>query len=293
MKFTLFVKLQDEVQKLGATPVSVRLEKLLTGQGIPVTAHSKEIVVGSSGIYHLHPDGSLTKVVIHIVDKNLSSEYSQKIRPYVHSGDFTSLELIKGLNKYHLVNCGTIERADREGWRKDRYRMSRRTNGTFYYRYIENNTVCKIKKNQKLSVCKNCLKIINEISGNNFNVSNFNLEKFLSSDFIIINRLHEQGQYEDMCAPNIYKSDWSEISKKYRELVKYQCENPNCPNRDLSDPKFHKYLHTHHVSQEKSNNNYSNLKAYCIYCHAQQPNHKQLLNTPDYNRYVSLRNFKK
>ena len=290
MKFTKFENLKNETIKLGATPTFIQLDKVLTGHGIPVTALSKEIVIGNSGIYHIDREGLLTKVVIHIVDKNLSSQYSLKIRPYVISGKFDSSELIKGLNKYHLVNCGTIERADREGWRKDRYRISRRTDGKFYYRYIENNEVFKEKDDQKLSVCKNCLKIINEISGNNFSVSGFKLDKFLSSNFEIPQKLDKQGQYEDMCAPNIYKSDWSEISRKYRELVQYKCENTNCPNNDLSDPEFHNFLHTHHVSQEKSNNNYSNLKAYCIYCHAQQPNHSQLLNTPDYNRYVSLRN---
>ncbi len=288
MKFTDFSKLKIVVGELGASPIAAQLEKQLTGSGIPVSENTEQIVVGNNGIYFVTPDGVLTRTVIHIVDKDIGSRYAERIRAFVEDNEFESHLLIKDIHKYHLVKCKTIERAENEGWRS-KYHISRRKNGTFFYRYLEKNSLFKINETQKLNVCKNCLNVINEISENSYTPETFDMAEFLSSDFSIINRLENQGSYEDMCAPNLYRFDWPEISKKYRALKGYQCEFPNCPHPDLSDQRFHKYLHTHHVSHDKTDNSYLNLKAYCIYCHAHQPNHGQLLNTPDYKRYVKLR----
>jgi len=291
MKFTDFSKLKIIVGELGASPVVAQLEKQLIGLGISVAENPEQIVVGDNGIYFVTPDGLLTRTVIHIVDKDIGSKYAIKIRAFVKDSKFESHLLIKDIHKYHLVKCKTIERAENERWR-NKYHMSRRRNGTFFYRYLEKNSVFKTNEVQKLYVCKNCLNVINEISKNSHTVETFDMNEFLSSDFSTIKKLENQGSYEDMCAPNLYRSDWSEISKKYRALKGYQCESPSCPYPDLSDPKFHKYLHTHHVSHDKTDNSYLNLKAHCIYCHAHQSNHSQLLNTPDYNRYISLRDIK-
>jgi len=291
MKITDFSKLKIIVGELGASPVVTQLEKQLTGLGISVIENPKQIVAGDNGIYFVTHDGLLTRIVIHIVDKDIGSKYAIKIRALVEDNKFESDLLIKDIHKYHLIKCKTIERAENEGWR-NKYHMSRRKDGTFFYRYLDKNSIFKTNEAQKLNVCKNCLNVINEISGNSQTVETFDMNEFLSSDFNIIKKLKNQGNYEDMCAPNLYRPDWSEISKKYRALKDYQCESQNCPQPDLSDPKFHKYLHTHHVSHDKTDNSYLNLKAYCIFCHAHQSNHRQLLNTPDYNSYVVLRNIK-
>lgn len=287
MKITKFNRLKSAIISLGASPTVVVIEKTLLGKGIPVNKNSEHIVIGDNAIYHIEPSGILTKVVIHIVDKNISSRYATNIREKVISKDFENTELINDIHKYHITKCKTIERAEEEGWRKDKYRMSRRKDGTFFYRYIQNNAVYIEKEDQKLNLCKNCLKILNGNLNKNYNISNFNLNSFLNSKIDIPKKLNQSGQYDDLCVPNLYKADWAEISKKYRTLVKFQCENPDCPSPDLSKKDLHRYLHTHHVSMDKSNNNYSNLKAYCIYCHAQQPNHEQLKKTIDYKSYIS------
>lgn len=289
MKFTNFKKLQLVVKELGASPVIAKLEKQLTGEGVPVAENSERIVIGEGGIYQIDPSGLLTKVVIHIVDKNIHSKYAIHLRELVVNQQFDSPQLVKDVHKYHLVKCKTIERAENEGWRKDRYRMSRRTDGSFFYRYLDSNSVLAEKEDQKLNVCKNCLSEINSLAVHTYSVSDFDLKLFLSSEFEIITPLVRQGEYADMCVPNLYKSDWSEISRKYRSLKEYQCESLDCPHPDLSETKFHKFLHTHHASLNKTNNDYLNLKAYCIYCHAHQPNHSQLLSSPDYKTYINLR----
>ncbi len=290
MKFTKFEKLSYIIAQLGAPPVIANLEKQLLGEGIPVEPNKERIVIGQNGIFHIDPSGILTKVIIHIVDKNINLRYALKIKQHVEKNEFESPDLIKDLHKYHLVNCTTIERAEREGWRKEKYRMSRKHDGTFYYRFIEDNSIVSEQSNQKLLACKNCLKEINNLLNKHYTTSDFDLNNFLSSDLQITHGLPKEGNYSDMCAPNIYQSDWSEISKKYRALIGYQCENPACPFPDLSESIYHQFLHTHHVSQDKSNSNYSNLRALCIYCHSNQANHEQMKSTSDYIRYTNLRN---
>ena len=143
---------------------------------------------------------------------------------------------------------------------------------------------------QVLELCGNCLKEINDLGlyGKKYTTANFKLENFFSEGF----KKHwmpDDGLVRDRDSrANVYSNDWDLISKKYRELVNYQCEEINCEKSDLSDPKRHKYLHCHHVDFNKSNNNYSNLKALCIRCHAEQPNHNHLKNLSDYTNYINM-----
>lgn len=68
-----------------------------------------------------------------------------------------------------------------------------------------------------------------------------------------------------------YAKDWEYVSHQYRSEQNFVCENCGV---DLSRRKF--LLHTHHVDQNKANNNFSNLKALCVLCHA--GHHSHLLN---------------
>lgn len=288
MKFTNFSKLKLIVEGFGASSVIANLNKQLTERGIPVETSDERLVVADNGIYQISPSGVLTRVIIHIVDKDVRSKYSRNIQEFLRLNDFESHNLISALHKFHLVKCTTIERAEKEGWRKEKYRMSRSQDGGFYYRFIDDQVITE-KERQKLFVCKNCLKVINSLLDKNDTPSTFDVKLFLSSPIIEEHGLPKQGDYADMCAPNMYKSDWAEISKKYRQLKGYKCESLTCPSPDLSEKKYNKYLHTHHVSHDKSDNSYSNLMALCIYCHGAQPNHGQIKKTPDYVNYTTMR----
>jgi len=90
--------------------------------------------------------------------------------------------------------------------------------------------------------------------------------------------------------PNIYPKDWDKISQKYKEQVNWQCEAIDCKHRDLSSLQLRKYLHCHHIDMKKNNTRNYNLKALCILCHAKEPNHAHLKNTPNYSEYKSLIN---
>lgn len=274
------------VEALGASQVVANLEKIFLGEGMDIDDPSR-VVTGGSGVYFISPEGILTKVIVHIVDKPINDRYALKLSQLVKAGMFEAEELIEQSHKYHLVKCKTIERADTEGW-KIKYKMSRRHNGRFFYRYIDRSKII-MRDNQKLHVCKNCLSVVNVLTHENYTVDNFEPDYFLDETMLSAHGLPSSGEIADYCAPNIYASDWNQISLTYRKLVNFQCEDPNCPMPDLSDRRFHQFLHTHHVSQDKTNNNYLNLKALCIYCHAKQPNHGQVKHSPAYNEYIQLR----
>ncbi len=285
MKFTSFDKLKLVISEFDANPVVANLDKHLTNKGISIKNNADQIVVGHSGIYYVDEKGALTKVIIHIVDKNVDSEYAIGLKDYIGKGDFESSFVLDKIHKYHLLKCNTIERAEAGGWREHRYRMSRRQDGYFFYRFLDGKKVPIKRDKQLLYVCKNCLGGLDKATGKTHERDTFNLGKFLSSSHKDLLNIEKDGEYANNCAPNIYQKDWANISKTYRELKKYQCENPNCPSPDLSEKKLTKYLHTHHVSFDKSNNNYSNLKSLCIYCHANQPNHSHMKQLPDYTDY--------
>ena len=117
------------------------------------------------------------------------------------------------------------------------------------------------------------------------------MKTFFPDDFLAVHAsgIRKSGKYADVCPPNIYPPDWDKISAKYRASVNYQCEENGCPFPDLSGTQLSRYLHTHHVSLDKTNNEYANLKALCIYCHAKQPGHEQVKGLPDYKAYKALR----
>ena len=285
MEITKFNKLRLAVAALGAEPAVAELEKRLRSSGVDIEKSST--VVTSNGIYHIDKSGLLTRVIVHIVDKVVNDRYSDKLPTLVAQHQFESDELVKEINKFHVMNCHTIESAVKDGW-SDRYKGSRRTDGRFFYRFLKDNQVIAEQNNQKLNICKNCLKLIARKTGKKMSVDSFDLNSFfdIHSD---LNNLNQNVQSELACAPNVYQDDWPEISKQYKAINNYQCQGPDCSHPDLSDPGYQKYLHTHHKSFDKTNNQISNLQALCIKCHAEQPNHEQVKVNPDYMEYLRLR----
>lgn len=287
MKITNFDNLKLVIDAFGADHVIADLERVLLQEGVSLNDNLERVVLGDESIYFISETGALTRVIIHIVDYNLSSRYAVDVKDSVNKGEYESALVLSKIHKYHIVKCSTIEKADEQGWRKDRYKMSRRTNGDFYYRFISDSIVFEERSSQKLNPCKNCLKAVNKELSTNYTIMDFDLNDFLSVS--LKSNLDKTINYADDCVPNIYSNDWRRISSRYRELRNFQCEGDDCPERDLSSNSYKKYLHTHHVSMDKSNNNYSNLKSLCVYCHANQPLHENLKHTPDYKSYVKLR----
>lgn len=285
MNFTKFERLKHEIARLGAKPIVAKLDKELLGEGVDLD-NPEQVVTCEGGVYFIDPSGIVVKVILHLVDKKIDGKYSQGLDILVKKEAFDDKDLIKDLHKYHLLKCTTIDRAESEGWRV-KYKMSRRITGDFYYRFIGGNKVLKVNEHQTLLPCMNCIKEINNFPDASFNFtrSSFSLKVFFNHASYKPRALGKTSLACDS-VPSIYQSDWDEISRCYRSLKKYQCEGEQCPSPDLSNNK--QFLHVHHVNMDKSNSGYSNLKALCLYCHANQPNHAHMKPTEEYKKYTRM-----
>ncbi len=283
-EYTQFRKLLAVVSSIGASQAMERLRvELESGR---MDADPDELVLGETGIFHISADGLLTRVILHIADKKIDGRYfPEELKKKVYQEDYDDLGLLKKIHKYHLFKCQTIQYwRDRNQFEK--YKQSQKKDGTFFYRYIDDNKVLKKNPDQKLYVCGYCLKMYKElVEGDleSIKKGDFLPEIFfesISQDNWIIDTGIEMDCYS---APPLYRRDWKEISRDYREKRKYICEDCGI---DLSEKEDRRYLHCHHVNVDPSDNRYSNLKALCIKCHAEQPGHEHVKNSPDYKQFV-------
>lgn len=286
MELTRFENLGASIRLLGGSKVTAELVKALE-LGVK-DADPNDVVAGDSGIFFLSDEGALTRVLVNIVDKSTSSRYvTAKQRALIESGKFDDDELVESLHKYHLVRCKTIERAEEQGWR-DKYKLSHRADGRFYYRFLANNEVIAERKDQRLLVCKNCLSAAAAADAIGRPASR---EDFKPNDFLNalegnkVVGLPDRGEFAEQSVPNKYARDWRLIANALKRRKNFRCEGLNCPSRDLSDRASRRFLHAHHKDLDKTNNDFSNLEALCIYCHAQEPGHEHMKLSPDYRAY--------
>jgi hypothetical protein len=193
------------------------------------------------------------------------------------------------LPKFHLANCQTLQDM-REKKRFGRYQVSANIDGLFNINLIKSGTL-KEKKNEKLSVCQNCLSLLkfdgfqknwHQKQRDNF-VGSFRMDRFFE---IYPRSLHSQipKHNSDNAPLNIYSDDWDEISQKIRSNYGWCCQKCNI---DLSMKTDRKWLHVHHINGLKNDNNRGNLKVLCIKCHAEEPSHAHIRNMPDYVYFLS------
>lgn len=84
-----------------------------------------------------------------------------------------------------------------------------------------------------------------------------------------------------------YVKDWDSISKQFREKHNYTCQHCGLKIEDDYDKQ---YIHVHHISGDKTNNDERNLACLCLYCHAHVDNHheKRLMNGANLVAYKSF-----
>jgi hypothetical protein len=185
--------------------------------------------------------------------------------------------LAKDQPKFHFMACQTIQEM-KSGGRFERYVVTNRTSGIFPV-YMKNDRYSPAEKKQeiKLDVCRHCLSAYNynnyrhaTSDSKNDIVKNFDINLFFNGCKMHFENLPSR-QDTSLLAGNIYLRNWPDISKSYRNSVKWHCESCGV---DLSNHKS--LLDTHHRDGVKTNTSVENLIALCKLCHAEQYGHAHM-----------------
>jgi hypothetical protein len=213
-------------------------------------------------------------------------------------GDYRVLVYIRdrpdyaSLPKFHFASCTTLEEMHKDN-QIDKYVVATTTDGWFDINIIGGGK--KNQTKQRLDVCKNCLHRLNYKGYSHYSltpeIKQSHVNSFSISEFFgryPVSQIKIVPKYNSDNKPvNDYTADFENISKAYRESVHWRCEGVGC-GRVLAQPQLRQYLHTHHRNGTKYDNNWSNLMALCIQCHAERPGHAQLKASVHYKAFMAL-----
>ncbi len=198
---------------------------------------------------------------------------------YIRDTRMTKQELLDSPEKgpkFHLLDCRTIEDMKRKKQFEKYFIYSRRT-GLFKMGYVaprQKHRIVGTLDDVPIRVCKNCLKKL--YPGKSWTelermAQTFSLEKFLDEQNTHFTDL--PSREAETTPPDNYPDNWDQISQAYRRSAGWVCEECGV---DLSAPKHHRLLQTHHINGVRGNSSPANLKALCILCHSQSPNHNHM-----------------
>jgi len=188
--------------------------------------------------------------------------------------------------RFHLVNCVTLLEMKSTG-RFERYVVSESDDGYFYVR-IDGKSLLRYK----LPVCQNCL---DRLEWNGFGieslssasrkliVQNFSIKDFFAKYPISLHPI-VPAHTVDTAPLNDYPENWTDIANKLKHQLGYHCQYCQL----ILGVQYKKFLHVHHLNGVKSDCRPENLMCLCISCHADQPLHQSIKQTPDYLEFKRL-----
>ena len=139
--FSSFLNIVEDVISTKLIEAKLTLEN----EGRDIENISELFIASDGAIVDILPDGTLVKVNLYIAIQTIDSSIINTLT-------------LKNLYKYHIYKCSTISQMFDSG-RKHRYKINNRENGTFHYKlFNKNNKKLDERENQKLNICKNCLK---------------------------------------------------------------------------------------------------------------------------------------
>jgi hypothetical protein len=242
------------------------LVRLYEGDGIEVGLDEARVLEDGTLIY------KNARVLLYIRD----------VHPYQEQID---------LPKFHVANCPTLKNMNEIG-RSHRYLISARVDGTFKLNVFRGSTMKT--ENTSLNVCQNCLGTL-EFNGfkNNLtrpertlHVSAFTPANFFEQYPRLLDGTGHSGA--DLAPINAYPADFPKISTQVRAAAGWWCQEVIC-KYDCSPPSLRQYLHVHHLNGNRADSSRKNLKALCVECHAKQPKHSHVKNTPQYREFMRKR----
>jgi hypothetical protein len=190
--------------------------------------------------------------------------------------------------KFHIAQCRTLDDMQAKG-RGQRYVVATRTTGDFSINVIRKGHAIN-QRDHRLSVCQNCLE---RLRFDSFridlaretrlsHVARFSLDKFFEQYPLKI--LDESGHESEATAPlNEYPADFELIARKIKAQRHYRCEQCGWFPADDYERRF---IHLHHKNGQKFDSRLTNFSVLCIGCHADQPLHGHLRQSPDYDAFV-------
>jgi hypothetical protein len=150
--------------------------------------------------------------------------------------------------KFHIVKCKTIQDFIFAGNFNIRYDFSNSEMND-----LIDKTTRALYKDEILELCSNCKRQVNS-------------EIDTTLDFFDL--LSDEYKVEDVQIDLFgYTQDWEKISRAYRGLKNYTCEDCGLEIEKALDRRF---VHVHHISGDKTDNSIDNLKCLCIFCHSNQ-----------------------
>ena len=252
----------DLVVRRGVTkidPIDIQLE-----EGIEVDL--SEVGVTDNGLFIYKG----RQVLLYIQD------HGRRVQDALDDGDSG--------RRFHVAYCRTLEDMRSKG-RYERYVATNDLSGEFYIAGYDYDSREPINGKTRLKVCKNCLSKLEYWRAGRTRdqiVAEFDLEAFFDTyqSFFPHMPRRRAGAFDGQ-----YTADWGEVSRRYKETKNFTCESCYLDLRAASH-----LLHVHHINGVKTNNSPANLKALCIECHSQQPDHKHItISDENAQRIAELR----
>lgn len=224
-------------------------------KGYEIDADDSRLTWDDKGFIFNPGDGKRWRVHVYIRDQ-VVYEYDGDPKNYVSA------------YRFHVTHCATLESMKNSG-RYGRYVICTSKDDKFKINLTTSKgTYVGIVPDQKLQVCRHCLRKTNyrnyaHVSRKEQNkiVEEFNLEDFYREN--PVDDIHVKPKHTDNSAPiNQYSPTWRFISDFLRKKYDYKCQK--CHRDFKNNPKE---LHVHHIDGDKSNSALTNLMVLCHDCH--------------------------
>jgi len=165
------------------------------------------------------------------------------------------------LPKYHVAWCKTLEYMQGAGRFKRYIKKTDIETNLFKGKGADDMDTQSV-----LYACKNCRGKMTEIHGYDiyFDVSNMDILKF----FALYGKQDLLDSKTNRPYSIVYPRHWREISKKYREVAQWRCDE--CNNSFEGNKSM---LDVHHINGVRSDVSKTNLRVLCKRCHSKQPMH--------------------